>query len=79
MKFGVCMRKSGFKTWDSSQVAKTQLQFCKRFLEVNNKASNTACRAELGRLPLNVTINQRILNYIFYIKSKDEESIVKQS
>ena len=73
------MRKSGFKAWDSSQVAKTQLQFCKRFLEVNNKASNVACRAELGRLPLNVTINQRILNYIFYIKSKDEESIVKQS
>ena len=73
------MRKSGFKNWDSSQVAKTQLQFCKRFLEVNNKASNVACRAELGRLPLNVTINQRILNYIFYIKSKDEESIVKQS
>ena len=73
------MPKSGFKTWDSSQVAKTQLQFCKRFLEVNNKASNVACRAELGRLPLNVTINQRILNYIFYIKSEDEESIVKQS
>ena len=73
------MRKSGFKAWDSSQVAKTQLQFCKRFLEVNNKASNVACRAELGRLPLNVTINQRVLNYIFYIKSKDEESIVKQS
>ena len=73
------MPKSGFKTWDSSQVAKTQLKFCKRFLEVNNKASNVACRAELGRLPLNITINQKILNYIFYIKSKDEESIVKQS
>ena len=73
------MPKSGFKTWDSSQVAKTQLQFWKRFLEVTNKASNVACRAELGRLPLNITINQKILNYIFYIKSKDEESIVKQS
>ena len=59
----------------SSHVAKTQLQFCKRFLEVNNKASNVACRAELGRLPLNITINQKIFNYIFYIKSKDEESI----
>ena len=73
------MPKSGFKIWDSSQVAKTQLQFWKRFLEVTNKASNVACRAELGRLPLNITINQKILNYIFYIKSKDEESIVKQS
>ena len=30
-------------------------------------------------LTLNITINQNILNYILYIKSKDEESFVKQS
>ena len=35
--------------------------------------------AELGRLPLNITIIQKILNYILYIKSKDEESFVKLS
>ena len=29
-------------------------------------------------LTLNITINQNILNYILYIKSKDEESFVKQ-
>ena len=51
--------KPDFKTWDSSQIEKTQLQFCKRFLEVNNKASNVACRAERDRLPLNITINQK--------------------
>ena len=45
--------KPDFKTWDSSQIEKTELQFCKRFLEVNNKASYVACRAERGRLPLN--------------------------
>ena len=71
--------KPDFKTWDSSQIEKTELQFCKRFLEVNNKASYVACRAERGRLPLNITIKQKTLNYIFYIQSKDEESIVKQS
>ena len=48
-------------------------------LKVNNKASNTACRAELGRVPLNITINQKILKYILYIQSKDEESLVKQA
>ena len=45
---------------------------------ISNKASNVACRAELGRLALNITINQKILNYILYIKSKHKESFVKQ-
>ena len=61
------------------QFEKAHLQFCKRYLEVNNKASNIACRAELGRFPLNITINQKILKYILYIQSKDEESLVKQA
>ena len=70
--------KPDFKTWDGSQIEKAHLQFCKRYLEENNKASNMACRAELGRFPLNITINQKILKYILYIQSKDDESLVKQ-
>ena len=31
--------KPDFKTWDGSQIEKAHLQFCKRYLEVNNKAS----------------------------------------
>ena len=61
--------KPDFKTWDGLQIEKAHLQFCKRYLEVNNKASNTACRAELARFSLNITINQKILTYIFYIQS----------
>ena len=71
--------KPEFKAWDSSQIEKTHLQFCKRNLEVSNKASNVACRAELGRFPLNIAISQRILNYILYLKHKNEDSFVKQS
>ena len=48
--------KQDFKTWDRSPIEKIHLKFCKRYLEVNNKASNIACRAELGRLPLIVPI-----------------------
>ena len=53
--------------------SKTHLQFCKRFLEVNNKASNVACRVELGRLPLNITINKKSSTrpYIFSLKMKN--------
>ena len=68
-----------FKTLDGSQIEKAHLQFCKWYLEVNNKASNIACRAELGRFPLNITINQKILKYILYIQSKDEESFNKRA
>ena len=52
---------------------------CKRYLKVNNKASNIACRAELGRFLLNITINRKILKYILHIQSKDEETLVKQA
>jgi len=37
--------KSNLKSWGSSQIEKTHLQFCKRYLEESNKASNVACRA----------------------------------
>ena len=53
--------KSDFKSWDSSAIEKTHLQFCKRYLEVHNKASNIACRAELGKFPLIIDINKKIL------------------
>ena len=48
-------------------------------MEVGNKASNAACRGELGRFPLIVDINEKILNYIMYLFEKDEDSIVKQA
>ena len=44
--------KSDFKYWDTSPIEKGHLHFCKRYLQVKNKAFNIACRAELGRYPL---------------------------
>ena len=71
--------KSDFKSWDNSGIEKTHLHFCKRYLEVRNKSSNVACRSELGRFPLIIDINNKILNYLNYLQEKDENSIVKQS
>ena len=44
---------------------KTHLQLCKRSdLQVHTgNASNTACRAELGKFPKIIDINKKILNY----------------
>ena len=71
--------KSDFKSWDSSATEKTHLQFCKRYLQVHNKAFNIACRAELGKFPMIIDINKKILNYLDYLIGKDEDSIVKQA
>ena len=44
--------KHDFKAWDNTPIEKTHLKFCKRYLEISNKASNVASRSELGRFPL---------------------------
>jgi len=46
---------------------------------VNNKASNVACKYKLGRLPLIIPINKKIMKYFAYLNNKDNDSIVKQS
>ena len=79
MKCGVPFVKSDFKSWEGSGIEKTHLHFCKRYLEVHNKSSNIACRAGLGRFPLIIDINEKILDYVHYLQGKDEHSIVKQS
>jgi len=37
-----------------------------------------ACRAELGRFPLNIAINRKIINYFLYLHNKGNDSIVTQ-
>ena len=59
--------KSDFKSWDSSAIEKTHLQFCKRYLQVHNKESNIACRAELRKIPMIIDINKKILDCLGYI------------
>ena len=73
--------KSDFKSWDSSAIEKSHLQFCKRYLQVHSKASNIACRAELVKFPMIIDMNKKILNYLidYLIGNKDEDSIVKQA
>ena len=55
------------------------LKFYKRYLEVNNKASNIACKAELGRLPLLIPLNPKIMKYFGYLNYKDNDSINSQT
>ena len=71
--------KHDFKAWDNTPIEKTHLKFCKRYLEISNKASNVASRSELGRFPLIINIYKNILYYILYLLRKNEDTIVKQA
>ena len=79
MKCGVPLLNQILSRGKAPELKKTHLHFCKRYLEVHNKSSNVACRAELGRFPLIVDMNKKILNYVHYLQGKDSHSIVKQS
>ena len=45
----------------------------------NNKAFNLACRAELGRIPLILPINKKIMKYFVQLNNKNNASIAKQA
>ena len=46
---------------------------------MNCRASNSATKAELARLPLQITLAKKALKYYSYLCNKDENTIVKQS
>ena len=79
MKFRVLLLNQIFQSRDSSVIEKTPLKFCKRYLQVHNKASNIARKAELGKFHTIIDINKKILNYFSYLKGKDQDSAVKQA
>ena len=54
------------------------MKFCRRYLEISNKASNVASRRELGRLSLIINIEKNILYFILYLLRKNEDTIVNQ-
>ena len=71
--------KDDFDFWDKHNIEKTHLHFCKTFLGVNKKASNIGCRAEMGRFPIKIDIDTKILKYRIHLDSLDDNKIVKQA
>ena len=71
--------KQTFQNWEKSPIEKVHLRFCKYYLGVNGKATNIACRAELGRFPLKLQIDLRILKYFVRLTDLLEDSLAKQA
>ena len=71
--------KNDFDYWDKSSIEKAQLQFCKIYLGVNKKASDIACRAEMGQFPAKIDIDTNILKYWMHIDTLEDNTLVKQA
>ena len=67
------------RAWDRYPCLQNWRWIFSNYLEVNNKASNLACKAELGRLPLVIPNNEKVIKYVIDLNNKDNDSIVKQS
>lgn len=68
-----------FTSWDKEPTEKVHLRFCKYYLGVNSKASNFACRAELGRFPLKIFIDKLILRYFNHLLELPDNTLAKQA
>ena len=70
--------KPSFENWDKIDVEKVHLRFCRYYLGVNNKSSNVACRAEMGRFPLKIVIDKLTLKFFNHLISLPNDCIAKQ-
>ena len=71
--------KQNFASWDKELTEKVHLRFCKYYLGVNSKASNSACIAELGRFPMKIFIGKLILRYWNHLLNLPVSTIAKQA
>ena len=76
--WGACLKQT-FQNWEKSPIEKVHLRFCNYYSGVNGKATNIACRAELGRFPLKLLIDLRILKYFIRLTDLPKDSLTKQA
>ena len=53
---------------------KTHIYFCKKVLGVNKRYPNTACRNELGRLPLKELTNLNVIKFWILLENQPKDS-----
>ena len=73
------MFNSDIVKWDSSDTKKVHLQFCKHILGVSRSTMNNMIRAELGRYPLLIDVQTRIIEFIKHIDNLEEYAYYKRS
>ena len=57
----------------------THTYFMKHILGVYRSTNNLICKAELGRYPLSIEINTKIINFYKHVKAMLVDSTIQQS
>ena len=68
-----------FNKWEQSPTEITHSKFCKIYLGVNRKATNIACKGELGKFTLLFPIFKKLFRYVIHINSLPDSTLVKQA
>ena len=68
-----------YDKWDNCPPEKSHLHFIRHILGTKRSANNLICRAELGRYPLCIEINYRIVTFYKYIKEMPKVGIAYQT
>ena len=71
--------KNNFDNWEKNPIEKAHLRYCKLFLGVNKKAINIACRREMGKYPLKLAIDKKIIKYYTRLNNLPDTAIAKQA
>ena len=64
---------------DKTPIEKLHLHYCKYILGTRKNATNLACRAELGRLPLESSIFIQTILYLIRLTAHDINPLLKES
>ena len=65
--------------WDRSSTERAHLDFLRHILGVNRSVNNLLCRAEVGKFPINIEINYKIINFYNLIRDLPEHNIAHQT
>ena len=73
--WGTSVLNNNFKKWDQRFFEKTHLKFCKIYLELNRRASNSATRAELASYHFKSHLRRKHLNTIHISATKTKTQL----
>ena len=68
-----------YESWDLRFMEQLHLNFCEHILGVNRSTTNLLCRAELGRRPIILIIDLKILQFFKHCLNLSDDKVVKEA
>ena len=65
--------------WNKTTTEGTHLNFLKHILGIDRSTNTIICRAELGRYPVSIDINTRIINFYKHVRNMPKDTIIHQT